>query len=69
MAIAQRGWIAYYPPPCVGSNGEREAILSVMVMMHFEWVADDNGRREHPLGYGHDAKGTAKKECGAGVLW
>lgn len=22
---------------------------------------DDNGKREHPLGYGHDAKEMAKK--------
>lgn len=38
VAIAQQEWIAYYPPLCIGSNGEREGILSVMVMMHFEWV-------------------------------
>lgn len=63
MAIAQREWIAYYPPLCIGSNGEREGILSVMVMMHFEWVADDNGRREHPLGYGHDVKEMAKRSA------
>lgn len=38
MAIAPREWIAHYPPLCGGSNGEREGILSVMVMMHFEWI-------------------------------
>lgn len=38
MAIAQQEWIAYYPPLYIGSNGEREGVLSVMVMMHFEWV-------------------------------
>ncbi len=38
MAIALQEWIAYYPPLCGGSNGEREGILSVMVMMQFEWV-------------------------------
>lgn len=38
-----------------------------MVMMHFKWrsafyiSADDDGRREHPLGYGHDAKEMMKK--------
>lgn len=30
--------IAYYPPLCGGRNGEREGILSVMVMMHFKWL-------------------------------
>lgn len=38
MAIALQERIAYYPPLCGGSNGEREGILSVMVMMHFKWV-------------------------------
>ena len=38
MAIALQERIAYYPPLCAGSNGEREGILSVMVMMHFKWA-------------------------------
>lgn len=38
MAVAPQERIAYYPPLCGGSNGEREGILSVMVIMHFEWV-------------------------------
>lgn len=38
MVIAPQERIAYYPPLCSGSNGETEGILSVMVMMHFEWV-------------------------------
>lgn len=67
MAIALQERIAYYPPLCGGSNGEREGILSVMVMMHFKWVVPiiyqwmDNGTREHPLGYSHDAKEMVKR--------
>lgn len=67
MAIALQERIAYYPPLCGGSNGEREGILSVMVMMHFKWWVPiiyhwlDNGTGEHPLGYSRDAKAMAKR--------
>lgn len=39
VAIAPQERIAYYPPLRGGSNGEGEGILSVMVMMHFKWIA------------------------------
>lgn len=68
VAIALQERIAYYPPLCAGSNGEREGILSVMVMMHFKWslpiiyqwmIMAREG--EHPLGYSHDAREMVKR--------
>lgn len=69
MAIALQERIAYYPPQCGGSNGEREGILSVMVMMQFEWVVPIiyqwmimAGERI-PLGCGHDAKEMVQRSA------
>lgn len=65
MAIALQEWIAYYPPLCGGSNGEREGILSVMVMMHFKWAVNIIHQPMIMAGEstlcGHDANEMVKK--------